>query len=93
MMPSAKPFLTGQTPVMKYHRALMMAVLHDRIHIANAVNASARSSKSRPVRGSFGHRKFERDRSSYLTWFNDIFRNGNIRTQIARSLPPLRERP
>ena len=24
-------FLTGQTPVMKYHRALMMAVLHDRI--------------------------------------------------------------
>ncbi|TLY57029.1 MAG: formaldehyde dehydrogenase, glutathione-independent, partial [Gammaproteobacteria bacterium] len=27
-------FLTGQTPVMKYNRALMMAVLHDRIHIA-----------------------------------------------------------
>ena len=31
-------FCTGQTPVMKYHRALMMAILHDRIHIAKAVN-------------------------------------------------------
>ena len=29
---------TGQTPVMKYHRGLMMAILHDRIHIAKAVN-------------------------------------------------------
>ena len=33
-------FFTGQTPVMKYHRGLMMAVLHDRIHIAKAVNAT-----------------------------------------------------
>jgi len=33
-------FVTGQTPVMKYHRALMMAVLHDRIRIAKAVNAT-----------------------------------------------------
>jgi len=31
---------TGQTPVMKYHRGLMMAVLHDRIRIAKAVNAT-----------------------------------------------------
>ena len=31
---------TGQTPVMKYNRALMMAILHDRIQIAKAVNAS-----------------------------------------------------
>src|SRR5271163_721270 len=31
-------FATGQTPVMKYHRELMMAVLHDRIRIAKAVN-------------------------------------------------------
>src|SRR5271154_806389 len=30
--------ITGQTPVMKYNRALMMAVLHDRIRIAKAVN-------------------------------------------------------
>src|SRR5271156_4447758 len=33
-------FATGQTPVMKYNRALMMAVLHDRIRIAKAVNAT-----------------------------------------------------
>jgi hypothetical protein len=31
---------SGQTPVMKYDRALMMAVLRDRIHIAKAVNAT-----------------------------------------------------
>lgn len=34
-------FTTGQCPVMKYHRQLMMAILHDRIHIAEAVNAQA----------------------------------------------------
>ncbi|MGZ5261672.1 MAG: formaldehyde dehydrogenase, glutathione-independent, partial [Burkholderiales bacterium] len=33
-------FSTGQTPVLKYNRALMMAVLHDRIRIAKAVNAT-----------------------------------------------------
>ncbi|WP_116808136.1 formaldehyde dehydrogenase, glutathione-independent [Steroidobacter cummioxidans] len=31
-------FYTGQTPVMKYHRGLMMAILNDRIQIAKAVN-------------------------------------------------------
>ncbi len=31
---------TGQTPVMKYNRGLMMAILHDRIHIAKAVNTT-----------------------------------------------------
>lgn len=31
-------FFTGQAPVMKYNRGLMMAILHDRIHIAKAVN-------------------------------------------------------
>lgn len=29
---------TGQTPVLKYNRQLMMAILHDRIQIAKAVN-------------------------------------------------------
>jgi glutathione-independent formaldehyde dehydrogenase len=33
-------FFTGQTPVMKYQRGLMMAVLHDRIRVAKAVNAT-----------------------------------------------------
>jgi glutathione-independent formaldehyde dehydrogenase len=32
-------FTTGQCPVMKYNRQLMMAILHDRVHIAKNVNA------------------------------------------------------
>jgi glutathione-independent formaldehyde dehydrogenase len=31
-------FFSGQTPVMKYNRGLMMAILHGRIQIAKAVN-------------------------------------------------------
>lgn len=34
-------FTTGQCPVMSYHRGLMQAILHDKVHIAQAVNASA----------------------------------------------------
>ena len=33
-------FTTGQCPVMRYHRGLMQMILHDRAHIANAVNAT-----------------------------------------------------
>jgi glutathione-independent formaldehyde dehydrogenase len=33
-------FTTGQCPVMKYHRGLMMSILHDRARIAEAVNAT-----------------------------------------------------
>jgi glutathione-independent formaldehyde dehydrogenase len=32
-------FTTGQCPVMRYHRQLAMAILHDRVQIAKAVNA------------------------------------------------------
>jgi glutathione-independent formaldehyde dehydrogenase len=34
-------FSTGQCPVMQYHRQLMQAILHDRVQIAKAVNATA----------------------------------------------------
>jgi glutathione-independent formaldehyde dehydrogenase len=34
-------YTTGQCPVMKYHRGLMQAILHDRVQIAKAVNATA----------------------------------------------------
>ncbi len=34
-------FTTGQCPVMKYNRQLMMAILHDKVHIAKNVNAKA----------------------------------------------------
>ena len=33
-------FTTGQCPVMKYHRALMNAILYDKIQIAKAVNVT-----------------------------------------------------
>ena len=35
----AQSFHTGQTPVVKYHRQLMQAILHDRLPIAEVVNA------------------------------------------------------
>ncbi|HEV7957236.1 MAG: fdhA [Microbacteriaceae bacterium] len=34
-------FTTGQCPVMKYNRGLMMAILHDRVSIAKNVNAKS----------------------------------------------------
>jgi glutathione-independent formaldehyde dehydrogenase len=33
-------FVTGQCPVMRYHHYLMQAILHDRVQIAKAVNAT-----------------------------------------------------
>ncbi|HEY2638129.1 MAG TPA: zinc-binding dehydrogenase, partial [Solirubrobacteraceae bacterium] len=33
-------FVTGQCPVMRYHRGLMQAILNDRVEIARAVNAT-----------------------------------------------------
>jgi len=33
-------FHTGQCPVLKYNRQLMMAILHDKVNIAKAVNAT-----------------------------------------------------
>jgi glutathione-independent formaldehyde dehydrogenase len=41
-------FFTGQTPVMKYNRGLMMAVLRERIQIAKAVNATVISLDEAP---------------------------------------------
>ena len=41
-------FMTGQTPVMKYHRKLMQAVLNDRAEIAKAVNATVISLDEAP---------------------------------------------
>jgi glutathione-independent formaldehyde dehydrogenase len=48
-------FVTGQCPVMTYHRQLMMAILHDRAHIADAVNATVISLDDAPA----GYRDFD----------------------------------
>jgi glutathione-independent formaldehyde dehydrogenase len=41
-------FSTGQCPVMKYNRQLMMAILHDKVQIAKAVNATVISLEQAP---------------------------------------------
>lgn len=42
-------FVTGQTPVMKYHRELMMSILSGRAQIAKAVNATVISLEEAPA--------------------------------------------
>ena len=49
-------FATGQCPVMKYHRELMMAILEDRCAIAKAVNATVISLDDAPQ----GYENFDR---------------------------------
>jgi glutathione-independent formaldehyde dehydrogenase len=44
----AQSFHTGQTPVIRYNRQLMMAILHDRLPIAKIVNAQAISLEDAP---------------------------------------------
>ena len=48
-------FTTGQCPVMRYNRGLMMAILHDRVQIAKAVNATPISLDEAPQ----GYRDFD----------------------------------
>jgi glutathione-independent formaldehyde dehydrogenase len=49
-------FSTGQCPVMKYNRQLMEAILHDKIKIARAVNATVIPLKDAPR----GYRDFDK---------------------------------
>ena len=44
----SQSFTTGQCPVMKYHRGLMQMILHDKAHIAKAVNATVISLDEAP---------------------------------------------
>ena len=48
-------FATGQCPVMRYHRRLMMAILHDKAHPAKAVNSTVISLEDAPQ----GYRDFD----------------------------------
>jgi glutathione-independent formaldehyde dehydrogenase len=49
-------FTTGQCPVMRYHRQLMQCILHDKIQIAKAVNATTISLDEAPQ----GYKDFDR---------------------------------
>jgi glutathione-independent formaldehyde dehydrogenase len=44
----SQSFTTGQCPVMKYHHELMQMILHDKAHIADAVNATVISLDDAP---------------------------------------------
>ena len=52
-------FSTGQCPVMKYHRQLMQAILHDRVQIGKAVNATVVSLDDGPE----GYQDFDKGAS------------------------------
>ena len=49
-------FTTGQCPVMRYHRQLMMAILNDKVQIAKAVNATVVSLDDAPQ----GYKDFDK---------------------------------
>ena len=49
-------FFTGQTPVLRYNRQLMQAILHDRLPIAKIVNATVISLDKAPE----GYKDFDR---------------------------------
>lgn len=48
-------FVTGQCPVMRYHRQLMMAILYDKVQIARAVNVNVITLDDGPQ----GYRNFD----------------------------------
>lgn len=52
----AQHFVTGQTPVMRYHRDLMMSILSGKAQIAKAVNATVISLDEAPK----GYRDFDK---------------------------------
>ena len=52
-------FTTGQCPVLKYNRQLMMAILHDKIKIAKAVNVTTITLDEAPQ----GYKDFDRGAS------------------------------
>jgi glutathione-independent formaldehyde dehydrogenase len=49
-------FSTGQTPVLRYNRQLMQAILHDRLPIAKIVNATVITLDQAPT----GYKDFDR---------------------------------
>jgi glutathione-independent formaldehyde dehydrogenase len=49
-------FTTGQCPVMRYHRQLMMAILNDKVQIAKAVNATVMPLEKAPE----GYKDFDK---------------------------------
>jgi glutathione-independent formaldehyde dehydrogenase len=64
-------FATGQCPVMRYNRGLMMCILHDKVRIADAVNATVIPLEEAPngytAFDSGAAQKFVLDPNAYLS--------------------------
>lgn len=58
-------FCTGQCPVMRYHRQLMNCILHDKIKIAKAVNATVISLDEAPK----GYKDFDKGAAKKFVLF------------------------
>jgi glutathione-independent formaldehyde dehydrogenase len=75
-------FTTGQTPVMRYHRALMEAILHDRVQIAKAVNATVISLDDAPK----GYKDFDKGASKkFVLNPHGLIKRGRQSTTRSRS--------
>src|ERR1700723_4466044 len=57
-------FGTGQCPVLRYNRQLMMAILHDKVHVAKAVNVTALPLEDAPR----GYRDFDKGAAKNVVW-------------------------
>jgi glutathione-independent formaldehyde dehydrogenase len=80
-------FTTGQTPVMRYHRGLMNAILHDRVQIAKAVNATVISLDDAPK----GYKDFDKGASKkFVLNPHGLIKQGRASTTRSRSAPRTR---
>lgn len=70
-------FTTGQCPVMMYHKSLMNAILHDRVQIAKAVNATVLSLDDAPR----GYEEFDKGASRKYV----LNPHGIVKQQLAQA--------
>jgi glutathione-independent formaldehyde dehydrogenase len=74
-------FTTGQCPVMRYHRGLMNAILHDRVQIAKAVNATVIRLDDAPK----GYKDFDKGASKkFVLDPHGLLKRGRSRSTAAR---------
>ncbi len=80
-------FGTGQCPVLRYNRQLMMAILHDKVNVAKAVNVTVLPLEDAPR----GYHNF--DKGAAKKFVLDPPRDGDVtssrgRTSHSRRLSP-----
>ncbi len=71
-------FHTGQCPVLRYNRQLMMAILHDKVHPAKAVNVTMINLDHAPQ----GYKDFDKGAAKKFV----IDPHGSVKSQIGETL-------